>query len=131
MAKRTPRQIDQLTQMTRKASAKAAQRRDADGLTLLRQMAVAGLSFGDMARNLESEGVLTPRGNWWWSREQVRRTLKFALGTAPKVPAPLRPKRRGTRRRIESSVRGRYPGWEGHQNKLPERQRLRSKLKKR
>jgi hypothetical protein len=64
----------------------AAEARRATIVKHLRPMAQAGLSLGEMARQLELAEVLTPRGNRRWTAQQAKMSLKHALrGCRPKA----------------------------------------------
>ncbi len=75
----------------------------------LRPMAKAGLRLSEMARRLEAAGVLTPRGNVWWSARQVQAALRFALsglrGLSPAAKAGYLGSEKPARRRKPNKVR--------------------------
>jgi hypothetical protein len=69
------------------ASLRAARRRNNGIADALQRMAAAGLSLGEMAQGLRDQMLLTPRGNSWWSRQQVQQQLRHALRGMPEAAA--------------------------------------------
>ena len=103
-------------------------------------MAVAGLSLGEMARQLEAASVLTPRGKRRWTTQQAKAGLRHALrdcrpkalrdsyfpeGLGKKVPKPLvKPGKYWVPRKIKAKP----PGDDGY---AKSNKRIRSKITKR
>lgn len=75
----------------------------------LRPMVLAGMGLSAMARQLETDSVLTPTGKIWWSARQVRAALRFALrgmrGVSTEIKAAYLGNEPPLRRRRPNKVR--------------------------